>query len=389
MSQLKIFVSSTCYDLSQIRSDLFDFLSSTGYHPILSEYGTFPIDPDNDTIENCIQNVDTADIFILIVGNRYGYITDTGKSITNTEFLYAKRRGIPIYIFIYKPLINILPFWKKNIDADFSDTVDSVKVIEFVNELRNSNKSWCFEFEKAQEIIAILKIQFSHLFQSALDLRKKIKVSSQPEYWKNLSANAINLALNKEGYYEILFFVQVLKDELIKFESLKFDLDYHILLGSKENIQHPEDLLKWIGEKLASLEHFAQSGMNLMNTAYPFYYAEPGHPSDLKGLYYVASSLARLFKEMILWSIDIKSTYMDKDFLFLRDTFAKCVVKSAMEIWEYPDRTRESITDALEKYIESEITTVHATLTFDMDDGLSDIVNSEMKRLVDKYASQF
>jgi hypothetical protein len=32
---------------------------------------------------------------------------------------------------------------------------------------------------------------------------------------------------------------------------------------------------------------------------------------------------------------------------------------------------------------------VHATLTFDMDDGLSDIVNSEMKRLVDKYASQF
>ena len=389
MNQLKIFVSSTCYDLTQIRSDLFDFISNFGYQPVLSEYSTFPINPDSDTIDNCIRNATEADMLVLIVGSRYGYVSNTGKSITNTEYLYAKQKGIPIYIFVHKSLVTILPIWKKNKEADFSDTVDSVKVFEFVEELRNSNKNWCFEFEKAQEIVLTLKIQFSHLFKSALDIRQKFNNSTQPEYWKNLSAKSINIILHKELLFEPRFFIQVLRDELMKHENLKLDLDYHILLGCNKSIEGPEELLSWIQEKLKSLQQFIDSGMNLMKNAFPYYFKEPGHASDLKGLYYVAFSMARLFKEMILWSIDTKSTNVIEDFQEIRDTFAKLIITSANEIWNYPDKAEKDISFALEQDRLGKIAKVESVLTFSINQKDADFITSEMNRLVRQYTSKF
>lgn len=68
-----IFVSSTCYDLKQIRQDIREFIEADlGYEAILSEYNSFPIDPDKDTINNCLRVVEQrADIMVLIVGSRY------------------------------------------------------------------------------------------------------------------------------------------------------------------------------------------------------------------------------------------------------------------------------------------------------------------------------
>ena len=70
-----------------------------GYTPMMSEQNDFPIDPQLDNWENCINAVKKyADIFVLIIGNRYGAVGETGKSITNTEYLTAVQKGIPIYI---------------------------------------------------------------------------------------------------------------------------------------------------------------------------------------------------------------------------------------------------------------------------------------------------
>jgi len=53
-----IMVSSTFYDLRQIRADLSSFISDElGYIPLLSELPSFPIDPDFDIIENCRRRV--------------------------------------------------------------------------------------------------------------------------------------------------------------------------------------------------------------------------------------------------------------------------------------------------------------------------------------------
>lgn len=72
---------------------------------------SFPIDPDKDTIHNCLRVVEErANILVWIVGGRYGYVTNhENKSITNLEYLRAKTKGIPIFIFVDQSIINMLP----------------------------------------------------------------------------------------------------------------------------------------------------------------------------------------------------------------------------------------------------------------------------------------
>lgn len=63
MQQLNIFISSTCYDLSQIRADLEQAIIELGHRPYLSESPDFPVNPQGNTIENCIDNVNNfADV---------------------------------------------------------------------------------------------------------------------------------------------------------------------------------------------------------------------------------------------------------------------------------------------------------------------------------------
>ena len=96
-------VSSTFYDLRQIRADLADFIGDDlGYHALLSEHPSFPTDPDADTIENCRRRVErNADILVLVIGGRHGHVPkESSRSVTNVEYLYARVKGIPVYVFI-------------------------------------------------------------------------------------------------------------------------------------------------------------------------------------------------------------------------------------------------------------------------------------------------
>ena len=91
MRRPSIFISSTCYDLKQLRADLHSYVEQAGFEPVLSEYPTFPVDPDETAIENCRKMVESrADIFVLVVGGRYGSLTEQGKSVTNLEYLSAR-----------------------------------------------------------------------------------------------------------------------------------------------------------------------------------------------------------------------------------------------------------------------------------------------------------
>jgi len=136
-----VYVSSTCYDLSQVRADIRTFLESLGLEPILSEFNSFPINPESGTIENCTEIVkQRADILVLIIGGRYGSQAPIGKSVTNLEYLQARAKGIPIYVFVLKSILNILPAWKKNMNGNFEEIVDSPKLFEFVESLKDSKE---------------------------------------------------------------------------------------------------------------------------------------------------------------------------------------------------------------------------------------------------------
>lgn len=386
MNQLKIFLSSTCYDLKQIRTDLFEYFHSANYAPFLSENYDFPINPQKGTIDNCIDNVkNNTDIFVLVVGNRYGCQNKNGISITNTEYLYAKKIGLPIYIFIYKPIISIIPIWKKNKDGDFTDSVDTTKIFEFAQNLRETDSNWCFEFETAQDIIKILKVQFSFLFKESLKIRTRFN-TNLPNYYNKLTSEAINILLNEEEMFEILFFAQTLEDELKNFEELKYDLEYKVLFKSKHRIDDDNELKRWLSQNLQTLNNIIESGNNLMNKAFKFYYGEPGVPSDLKGLYYVASAMARLYGEVINWYNDIKSTSVEDEYTLLRDSFAQFTIKPSEQIWNYPKQINEVIHNGLERLKNGEQGPINmqCVLTLETDSESMQIFHKEMDKLHNK-----
>lgn len=72
MARPQVFVSSTFYDLRHIRASLEAFIERLGYEPVLSEKGKIAYDPDVPLDESCYRDAATANIFVLIVGGRYG-----------------------------------------------------------------------------------------------------------------------------------------------------------------------------------------------------------------------------------------------------------------------------------------------------------------------------
>ncbi len=71
---MKVFISSTCYDLIDVRCELDDFLKSLGLLPVLSDsyLSDFEVQYDKNSIETCLVNVRSADIVIVILDKRYG-----------------------------------------------------------------------------------------------------------------------------------------------------------------------------------------------------------------------------------------------------------------------------------------------------------------------------
>ena len=133
-----VMVSSTFYDLRQIREDLRRFIQDElGFRPLLSEHPSFPIDPDSSTVENCRQRVEQdADVLVLIVGRRYGSVDgSTRKSVTNIEYLTARAKGIPIFAFAESGLLSVLPVWRANQTADFSQEADSPELFKFIDQV--------------------------------------------------------------------------------------------------------------------------------------------------------------------------------------------------------------------------------------------------------------
>jgi hypothetical protein len=90
----KVYVSSTIADLKQERQAVMEWLLAAGHQPVHSYL------PNSDTVRNsCLEDVDNCDLYVLIVGHRYGFQpardNPEGLSITQLEFRRAGQSGIP------------------------------------------------------------------------------------------------------------------------------------------------------------------------------------------------------------------------------------------------------------------------------------------------------
>lgn len=387
MNNINVFVSSTCYDLSQIRTDISEYLNNSGHNPILSEFENFPISPELNTIENCIKIVkENADILVLIVGNRYGSIIDNGKSITNNEFLVAKQKGIPIFCFIDKATLNALNFWRNNKEGNFSNIVDNTQIFEFIDDIRNNSKIWTFPFEKAQDIISTLKIQLSYLFKNSLKVRK-ILDEDIPEFFKlNLSNKSLKILLEREDLYEYLFLSQILVDEIEKKEFLKNDIEYSILTEPKHFITDYSEIPNWVQERISSIKNIISSFENIINIALPKFIGESGIPSDLKGLYYISIKYAELYEQLLNWVIHTRSTHIGEDFEEAKFILAEYATKSIKQIWNFPFEVQTQTIEADKRIkLGEKDVKINLTLTLEIEKEVIESFNKINYKLREYY----
>jgi hypothetical protein len=95
----KVYVSSTLPDLTRERLAVLDWLRLARHQAVDSYL------PDSDTVrESCLDDVGTCDLYVLIVGHRYGFqpadSNRGGLSITHLEFRRAGDCGIPRVVLL-------------------------------------------------------------------------------------------------------------------------------------------------------------------------------------------------------------------------------------------------------------------------------------------------
>lgn len=268
MAGLRVFVSSTCYDLSIVRSQLRIFIQNLGHEPVMSDYSDILYDPRAHTHTNCVDEVTTADVVVLIVGSRFGGKTvpealgkidfdllqkesksiETLKkkdnlSITQLEILKAIESRIPVFTFIDTNVWHDHALYEKNKDKPIINEISfpsiekgetATFIFEFINFLRHRAKgNNVFNFSKVQDIEEILRKQWSNLFQKllqeqrgrAIDARRIDNLTEQFEDLKTAILTSIGTTNEREVARGVVRFRRLL--DFVRSLGLR---DYNFLI---------------------------------------------------------------------------------------------------------------------------------------------------------------
>lgn len=173
MARPRVFVSSTFYDLSQVRWELERFIKSMGYEAVLNERGAIPYGSSEKLEAYCYKEVQICDILISIIGGRFGSSSanDPDCSVSRAELTTAHSNGKQVYIFISKNVNAEYQTYARNkeIIMDYAHVDDKriFQYIEFIYGLGLNNTIHLFE--STTEIIDFLREQWAGLFQRLLN----------------------------------------------------------------------------------------------------------------------------------------------------------------------------------------------------------------------------
>jgi len=198
MAKPRIFISSTYYDLKNIRADLERFIRDQGYEAVMNEKGHIPYGSEKKLEEYCYKEIESCDILVSIIGGRFGSESKEPQySISNIELKTAIEQGKQVYIFIDRGVYTEFGTYKANKKGDVNYiAVDDKRVYEFIEEVtklpvNNQTQS----FETAYDITRYLKEQWAGLFQRLLSESSRQKEILVIEDLKN-TAKTLNQMVN-------------------------------------------------------------------------------------------------------------------------------------------------------------------------------------------------
>ena len=243
MPKPRVFISSTFYDLKHIRASLETFVEQFGYEPVLSEKGSIAYNPDVALDDSCYREVRSTDMFVLIIGGRYGSevsattkkrktdhrFHDRYESITKREFETALDRDIPTYILVEKAVYAEYQTFKNN-RANKSIKyahVTSVNVFHFLDYiLARPRNNPTYQFERHTDIQTWLRDQWAGLFRDLLSRRAESRqIATLAEQVAELSSVGTTLKRYLENVVSKVGEGDKNAQQLIKTEERRLDTD--------------------------------------------------------------------------------------------------------------------------------------------------------------------
>lgn len=233
----RVFISSTCYDLKYIRENLKYFVRTLGHEAVLSEEGTIFFDPRLDTQQSCLAEVPNCQLFVLIIGGRFGSsFKGEEHSITNAEYREAIRLRIPVFALVDQGVHSDFQLYlsnRDNVDIDATKilypSVDSIEIFDFVDEVRlNAVNNALIPFSDFSDIETYLRQQWAAMMYSFLtEVNEHSRVSDAFDAISGMSARIEILSkqiLNSVGTEDAKLEAK-LYEEMIASEAIR-DLAY-------------------------------------------------------------------------------------------------------------------------------------------------------------------
>lgn len=162
------------------------FIESLGHAAVLSEKGAIAYSPNQALDESCYREVKNCEVYVLIIGGRYGSETsetrtsntksffDRYESVTKMEYNAAFKDDVPIYILIERAVYAEYQTFLKNRTNDkiVYAHVDSVNVFHFIDFILAQPRNNPMQtFDKYEDIESWLRLQWSGLFRELLKNR--------------------------------------------------------------------------------------------------------------------------------------------------------------------------------------------------------------------------
>ena len=178
ITQPKIFISSTIVDLPNERKAALKAVEKVGGFPVMSEFTMEA--QSTDSLTACLSKVMESDIYVLILGGRYGWQPEGKESITEMEYQTARNKDIPIIVFnttypkepLQKAFENKVnpDFFRKSVQDAFELQYELEKSLK--NEIDKKQNEY---FNKTELVYSnLVKVKFpSHIYIAELKINKK------------------------------------------------------------------------------------------------------------------------------------------------------------------------------------------------------------------------
>jgi hypothetical protein len=172
MARPRVFISSTFYDLRQLRADLERFIREIGYEPVQHERGHVPYGSAEKLESYCYKEIGQVDIVVNIVGGRFGSTSfDEANSISQMELKTALKLNKQSYVFVDASVMAEYRMYlrNKNLHGLRYVAADDERIFKFIEEVEAlPRNNQLIEFRHSEEIALHLREQWAGLFQRFL-----------------------------------------------------------------------------------------------------------------------------------------------------------------------------------------------------------------------------